>query len=144
MQDDQRKENQKFMSLYMGVILSIFLAYVLACVISASKEHSISFIDAFSDIVQFKFLYVRLIPFFNSGAFIGGIAGVVLGVGITFFMMVDYERNYAYKSDEVAGTGGFMSAKELKEYTQKYIEPEIRKAEEKKAELLKKDKNYKD
>ena len=144
MQDDQRKENQKFMSLYMGVILSIFLAYLFACVLSASKEHSISFIDAFSDIVQFKFLYVRLIPFFNSGAFIGGIAGVVLGIGITFFMMVDYERNYAYKSDEVAGTGGFMSAKELKEYTQKYIEPEIRKAEEKKAEMLKKDKNYKD
>ena len=39
-------------------------------------------------------------------------------------MSVDSERNYTYDLTKVAGSGGFMSKKELEEYNEKYIDPE--------------------
>ena len=48
----------------------------------------------------------------------------VIGGLCYFFLSLDNERNYSYKLDEVAGTGGFMTEKEIQAYEKKYIEPE--------------------
>ena len=42
------------------------------------------------------------------------------GAATYFFLKNDNERNYSYKLDEVAGTGGFMNDKQKKDYLDKF------------------------
>ena len=54
----------------------------------------------------------------------------MLGGIMIFALKVDYDRNYTYKLDEIAGTGGFMTEKDFHAYEKKYIEPEPKDANE--------------
>lgn len=125
MTEEQRKESQKTMTIYMGVVFTVFFAYVCACIGSVAVERSVNVFDVLIGIFIGKY-EVWYFPTFNSGIFIGGIVGILIGAFCTFYMHTDNVRNYSYKADEIAGTGGFMSEKDRKEYDKKYVsEPEV-------------------
>ena len=125
MTEEQRKESQKTMTIYMGVVFTVFFAYVCACIGSVAVERSVNVFDVLIGIFIGKY-EGWYFPTFNSGIYIGGIVGILIGAFCTFYMHTDNVRNYSYKADEIAGTGGFMSEKDRKEYDKKYVsEPEV-------------------
>ena len=56
----------------------------------------------------------------TMGIFLGVFSGIV----VYFFMSADTARNLTYSKEESSGSGGFMSEKDLKEYNDKFIDPE--------------------
>ena len=69
-------------------------------------------------------IIVVIICALDGKFFIGTLLGVGLGLGSYFFMDADTERNMAYNKDQSAGSGGFMTEKDLKNYNDKFISPE--------------------
>lgn len=124
MTEEQRKQNTKFMIRYMSIITGIIGAYIGAYVAGLMSQHGVDIGTAFrmipSQLGNFQFL-----PPFNAATLPGAlIGGGLLGGIMLFALKVDYDRNYTYKLDEIAGTGGFMTEKDFLAYEKKYIEPE--------------------
>ena len=122
MTEEQRKSNLDFMVLYMTVILGLVVTYFTAYTGSIMSDRNYALIPAmgevFSQLKTFHFL-----PSLNGGLFTGMLMGIGGTILIYFLLKLDTEKNYAYKSTEVAGTGGFMTEKELEKYN-KQLEPE--------------------
>ena len=70
------------------------------------------------------FIIVVIICALDGKLFIGIIIGLALALGSYFFMDADTERNMAYNKDQSAGSGGFMTEKDMKNYNDKFISPE--------------------
>lgn len=121
--DEQRRHNMRMISIYTSSIIGLILMYILGYCGSLMNAHDISAISALLTVLEqlshFKVLYAL-----NSSSLLGMLLGIVVGVFIFFCMENDSLLNYAYKDDETAGTGGFMSQKEMKEYAEKYIQPD--------------------
>ena len=118
--EEQRKQNQKVMNIYLSAIIAVVMAYLFGYAGSIKAAENIGFLDAALAVTnrlsKAKFLYT-----INTEAVVGMAVGLVVGALIGFMMILDNQRNVAYKADEVAGTGGFMPQKELKAYNQQYI-----------------------
>ena len=118
--EEQRKQNQKVMNIYLSAIIAVVMAYFFGYAGSIKAAENIGFLDAALAVTnrlsKAKFLYT-----INTEAVVGMAVGLVVGALIGFMMILDNQRNVAYKADEVAGTGGFMPQKELKAYNQQYI-----------------------
>lgn len=124
MTEEQRKRNSKFMILYMSIIAGVIGAYIGAYIAGLVSQYGVDIGTAFkmfpSQLAEFK-----LIPPICFASLSGIIIGGALFSGVSYFALkVDYDRNYTYKLDEIAGTGGFMTENDFKEYEKKYIEPE--------------------
>lgn len=126
----QKEENMKTMTIYMSVVIGLIAAYFFGYTGSICNDYNISAIDGalkvVSELQEFHFLFTV-----NSSAIVGIIIGLVLMPIVYFFISNDNERHKAYAKDEVAGTGGFMSPREIKEYNEKYIEKEPDPSEDK-------------
>ena len=62
--------------------------------------------------------------FFKNQLALGVFFGLLVGIVIFFFMNADSSRNLTYSKEESAGSGGFMTEKDLKDYNDKFIDPE--------------------
>ena len=127
MTEEQRKENSKFFINYMSVIGGIIASYVFGYIGSVMEAEDLQAQKAIVHIIDsFKDFSIGVIfpPEINVTFLMGVALGIGAGFIIKFFLHNDYERNYSYKANEVAGTGGFMNSKDLEEYNKKYISPE--------------------
>ena len=121
--EEDRKQNIKTMTLYMSVVCALICAYLFSYAGSVAEDEGIPVMSAAGKI----FVYMvqgKILPVINKGFIAGTILGLLMGIVIYFLMSVDSERNYTYDLTKVAGSGGFMSKKELEEYNEKYIDPE--------------------
>lgn len=121
--EEQRKQNAKTTMIYMSVVLAVLASYFLGYIFAITGEEGCSFADAFAR-MKVNMTEIKLIPPLNGMLFLGILAGALLGLLIYFIFSVDYERNYSYKLDEVAGSGGFMTKKAFQAYNKRYIAPE--------------------
>lgn len=123
--EEQRKENAKSMITYLSTVAGIFGGYVGAQAGGIMLEQGVDFLDTFG-IMANSFANLDFFPPFNTMSFIGGIAGFGAVAAASYFVLkTDNERNYSYKLDEVAGTGGFMNEKQKKEFLAQFEkEPE--------------------
>lgn len=121
--EEQRKSNSKAMMIYMGVIAGIASAYFLGYVCSIMEDAGCGFIDALRITVT-ELGELHFMPPISTWTFAGVLGGALIGIVVYFLISVDYERNYSYKLDEVAGSGGFMTQKEFKKYKKEYIKQE--------------------
>lgn len=119
--EETRKSNIKIMTIYISIVCGLLIAYVLGYIFYIKGEYSDTIFEAIPHMVACMGDMKLLYPI-NGDSLFGIFLGVVGGVVVYFFVQNDNVRNYSYKQDEVAGTGGFMSQKEMKEYSEKYIE----------------------
>ena len=119
----QKKDDAKSITLYMSVVICIICFYAFGHIGSLMETHNLT---VFSGLARFMSDMKEGSLFFplNSGAVIGMACALAVGPIIYFLMKNDTERNMSYNSDEVSGTGGFMTPKQMKEYNQKYIDHE--------------------
>ena len=82
-----------------------------------AKQMSIYMAVVIGGLVFLYYLFKRQIAL---GIFFGSLAGVVT----YFFMNADSARNLTYSKEESSGSGGFMTEKDLKDYNDKFIDPE--------------------
>lgn len=122
MTEEQRKSNMDFMVLYMTSILGILVTYFSAYTGSIMTARRYALIPAMGSVID-ELKAFHFLPELNGGLFGGILTGIVVTILIYFLLKTDTEKNYAYKSTEVAGTGGFMTEKELEKY-KKQLEPE--------------------
>lgn len=122
MTEEQRKSNLDFMVLYMTCILGLLATYFTAYTGSLMTDRRYDLLPAMSAVID-QIKTFHFLPSVNIGLLVGAMTGLVLTVLIYFFLKLDTDKNYAYKATEVAGSGGFMTEKELQKYN-KQIEPE--------------------
>lgn len=114
--EEQRKENAKSMISYLSAVAGIFGGYVGAQAGGIMLERGVDFLDTFG-IMADSITNLQFLPPFNAMSLIGAVAGSgSIAAASYFFLKTDNERNYSYKLDEVAGTGGFMNEKQKKEF----------------------------
>ena len=117
--EEQRKNSMKFTAIYTSIVIGIIMMYICGYVGSIMGDYNYDLTSSFNTMInqlkESQFLFSL-----NASAFIGIFIGILIGGFSCFMLISDNQRNYAYKSDEVAGTGGFMSEKELKKYKKKY------------------------
>ena len=118
--EEQRKKNAKSMAIYMSVIGGIICMYFFGYIGSVMDTNILDLGRAVPATIE----RIKEGEFFFSitaNAIVGLSLGLIMA-GVFFFIINnDNERNYSYKMDEVAGTGGFMPEKEFKEYKEKFI-----------------------
>lgn len=118
--EEQRKKNAKSMAIYMSVIGGIICMYFFGYIGSVMDTNVLDLGRAVPATIE----RIKEGEFFFSitaNAIVGLSLGLIMA-GVFFFIINnDNERNYSYKMDEVAGTGGFMPEKEFKEYKEKFI-----------------------
>lgn len=120
--EEQRKSNLDFMVLYMTVILGLFVTYFTAYAGSIMTDRNYALLSAMGEVIS-RLKTFHFLPTINGGFFTGVLMGIAGTVLIYFLLKLDTDKNYAYKSTEVAGTGGFMTEKELEKYN-KQLESE--------------------
>lgn len=120
--EEARQKDKKILTLYMGLVITILLIYCFSYSCSFIEDGS-NFVEGVSkminEIQNFNFLFS-----FNMHTLTGAFIGAFIGGLITFILWYDNEKHASYKDDAVAGTGGYMSEKEMKEYAEKYIYPD--------------------
>lgn len=116
----QRDNNMKIMAIYMSIVIGIIAVYAFGYMFSIQQSERVGMFESFglfmTGIKEGHFLYEL-----NSMAFMGMFVGVLMGFVAFFFINLDNQKQRSYNPDEAAGTGGFMTAKELKEYISKYV-----------------------
>jgi type IV secretory pathway TraG/TraD family ATPase VirD4 len=120
MEESTRKENMKVMTIYMSIIIAVFASYILMYIYSMKSEYNKEFLDAaslaISNITSGKLFF----PFY-ANCLIGLAIGIIIG-GIAFLAINnDNIRHYKYDPETVAGSGGFMSKKEMQQYADEFI-----------------------
>lgn len=122
MTEEQRKSNMDFMVLYMTGIIGVFVSYFAAFTGSIMTDRHFALIAGMGAVIE-ELKAFHFIPEINSGFFGGLVTGLLITFLVYFLIKLDTDKNYAYKATEVAGTGGFMTEKELEKYN-KGLEPE--------------------
>lgn len=117
-----RKENTKMLTLYMAVVIGIIGGYLIsyACGIQATED--VAFFDALRSVfgriasgqILMPLSISSIFGFFLGGAFVGGV--------VYFLLSIDNQKHYHHNEEEVAGTGGFMTKKEIAAYLEKNIQ----------------------
>ncbi len=117
--EDQRKQNALSMIKYFSTTIGALGGYIGAQAGGIMLEQGVNFSDTFGIMME-SFANRSFFPPLNVMSGIGGVAGFGIAAAATyFFLKTDNDRNYSYKLDEVAGTGGFMTEKEKKEFLAK-------------------------
>lgn len=119
--EEQRQENIKTGNKHMAMIIGILGAYGGGFLGYAMHTYECGLAESFSYLGELFQESVLFNPF-SLQAFLGVIFGLLLWPISYFFIANDYEKNKAYRKDEVAGTGGFMDKDDLKEWNEKYVE----------------------
>lgn len=127
--EEQRQENKKSMTKYMSVVFGGVFSYFFGYIGSMMQEEAQSVGAAIGTAISSLEEGDILFPI-NGLSMLGIGIGLLTIIPIYFFLKIDTEKNNSYKADEVAGTGGFMSKKELQEYKDTYIKPDPPKPEE--------------
>lgn len=121
--ESQRKKNTKEMNLYMSVVMGIICIYLFGYTGYLVTEQQMDIISALMEAVcllkEHEVFYA-----INSGSIIGWVTGVAVGTLIYIMIQNDSERNYSYKKDEVAGSGGFQTLDDKKRYDSIYVDEE--------------------
>lgn len=124
----EKKENAKFLSVYMGSIIGTVSAYFLGY---AGRVMDVEYKQNFIDSVISAYNHVRSMDFLynplNVHSLYGILGGCVIGAGAAFFLINDANRKITDDMETSAGSGGFMSKKDFKKYADEYIckDPEI-------------------
>lgn len=117
--EEQRKENTKSMISYLSAVSGLLGGYFGAQIGGLMLDRGIEASETIEVMLE-SFKDLKFIPPLNALSAIGGIAGFSMIAGITYFLLkTNDERNYSYKLDEVAGTGGFMNKQQKKEFLSK-------------------------
>ncbi len=124
MSEEQKKENAKIMTSYVSIVLGILGGYVVAYANGVTAEEHLNFIDGLIKAISRISAGRLLFPLRISSVFGFLFGGVIIGSLAYFFMSLDDMKNYHYTEDAVAGTGGFMSKKEMEAYAEKHIKPD--------------------
>ena len=118
--EEQRKENTKSMIAYLSTVAGLSGGYIGSYVGGVMLEDGLDMMDAFGTVFS-SLKELEFMPPINAMSFVGATVGLLATAAATyFFLKNDNERNYSYKLDEVAGTGGFMNDKQKKEYLDKF------------------------
>lgn len=120
---EQRESNIKFMTIYISIIIGILAMYALSYVFCLQVSERISFFSAFGMFAE-EIAKGHLLFEINSGITKGLIGGILVGFGVYLFMCLDNQKNDHYDDKTVAGSGGFMSKKQLKKYAEEFISPD--------------------
>ena len=116
MTEEDRQREMHMMDLYIGIVITIGLIYVLGYKYSLHDGSGGTLSQMMKALKEGQLLFSL-----NAGALKGMMMGLAVGAFIYFVIHVNTQRNMTYKMAESAGTGGFMTAKELKEYNAKYF-----------------------
>lgn len=118
--EEQRKENTKSMIAYLSTVAGLSGGYIGSYVGGVMLEDGLDMMDAFGAVFS-SLKELEFMPPINVMSFVGATVGLLAtGAATYFFLKNDNERNYSYKLDEVAGTGGFMNDKQKKDYLDKF------------------------
>ena len=126
--EEQRQENKKSMTKYMSVVFGGVFSYFFGYTGSMMQEEAQGVGAAIGTAISSLNEGNILFPI-NGLSMLGIGIGLLTIIPIYFYLKIDTEKNNSYKADEVAGTGGFMSKKELQEYKDAYIKPDPPKPE---------------
>lgn len=120
MSQKERDSNMKAMAIYLGVVLGLISIYSFCYIFSLQESERVGLFDSFKifmgSISEGKFGFE-----INAQAAYGIPSGAFVGLLVFFFIDNDNKRRRHYDNDTVAGSGGFMDKKEMKEYAEKYI-----------------------
>lgn len=118
---EEKKKNIKFATLLISLTIGFLAVYTLGYLGWLMRNQNIPIFEALSElsnrIGKFKVIYN---PFYHNSLFYY-FAGVLIGFFAYFVLSNDNIRNDSYIMKDIAGTGGFMDEKEMKEYKSKYI-----------------------
>lgn len=121
--DATRRENARFLNIYMSVLIGIAGAYLFGYAGYIMQNEGMDVFGAlgkaFEEISAFHLLFGL-----NQAAISGIFLGIVVAFIAFFLLQNNTEINYSYKKDEVSGTGGFMTTKQLKIYEEIYVSEE--------------------
>lgn len=117
---EQMDSNAKIMSIYLAIVSGIIAMYLLGYSFYLADYQHVSMLDAIQilpdEIMKGKFLFPL-----TQNALTGIGAGVLIG-GIVYFMAtLDNQKRRHYDDNTVAGSAGFMDAKEMKAYAEQFI-----------------------
>ena len=118
--NEERQQNVKQMTIYMSVIIGLLCAYILGYVGSVMDQGKEGFFEALSTVAG-SIGKIHLTYAITGKSLTYMFFGLLLGVVIFFFIHNDNIKNESYMMKEIAGTGGFMSKKEMQQYSEKYI-----------------------
>lgn len=114
-----KKENAKFLTVYMAIIVGVAVAYLSSYAYSLATKLHTSFFDGLSKVLtelSKGHLFFQFYPSCLTGIGIGIAAGCV----IAFFMYLDNEK-ITDDLEVIAGSGGFMEKKDLEAYAKEFI-----------------------
>lgn len=115
--DKQRKES----TIMIAVILGITAAYLASYIISMKNVYHVGVMDGFSKTMD-GIMSMHLLFRTNPIWVIQGIGmGALIGFLSFFFMDLDEQKRSGYIDQISAGSGGFMSKKELQTYAKEFI-----------------------
>ena len=116
MTEEDRQKDMKMMDLYIGAVITVILIYFIGYKCSLHDGRGGSINQMFKAIQEGQIFFS-----FNTGALKGMFYGLLAGAFISFALHINTQRNMTYKMNESAGTGGFMTTKEIKDYNAKYF-----------------------
>lgn len=115
--DRQRKESTMMLSVIVMVIISYIAAYTASIMNSQHCGIPDAMIKVMDNVTSAKLLFKPTVLSILQGCGIG----VVIGFLSYFFINLDEEKRTGYIESISAGSGGFMSKKELEQYTKDFI-----------------------
>lgn len=119
MTEEQRRQNTITSIRYITVTVGIILCYLFGYIGSVAGESGEGLAKAIGEMVTLLGEFHVIPPALNLGAIEGVLFAAAISVILYIFLVSDYERNKSYKAEEVAGTGGFMTEKDLQAYNEK-------------------------
>ena len=118
--NETRKQRQKQTNQMVILLVGITLMIIGAIIGSYMASDRMSFFDAFmatvKDIGTFHFSFK-----FNHGTIIGSLAGIIITAFVGMNMIWETQKRDHFDPNAVAGTGGFMTQKDLADYREKYF-----------------------
>lgn len=118
--EDDRKRNRKQSTLMVSVIIAVLSAYLLGyCFYIQSEHYGYSITDALQKVEEnvgnFKIFYPVV-----TGVVKGWLIGLAAGGLFYFVMSIDNERHGTTNMEKSAGSGGFMTVDQMKEYDKQF------------------------
>lgn len=117
-----KEQNTKRMTLYLAIIIGFFVGYVFGYAGSVKEVEGLSFLDSLMTACGRITMQGKLLPVFNFAFFRNFVISGLLTVFFTYLLVsIDHDKKRHFKDDDVAGTGRFMTKKEMEAYAKEYI-----------------------
>ena len=122
--EDDRKRNRKNSTIMISVIIGVVLAYILGYCFYIQGEHGgYSLFEALDKVEKNIGSFAIFYPV-SAQSIRGWLIGIAAGGFFCFVMMIDNERHGTTNMEKSAGSGGFMTVDQMKEYDKLYKEPD--------------------